>query len=104
MDDVAYGLERPHLETLRAGWAGLDDATLRGATSRWLTARDLSIAIVGRDGAALAAALAKGDPSPPSYDVAKPAAVVAEDRAIVKHPLGIAAADIRVVPLAELFR
>ncbi|MGH7284297.1 MAG: M16 family metallopeptidase, partial [Polyangiaceae bacterium] len=104
MDDVAYGLKKPYLETMRGGWAALDEGSLKAATDRWLTAKDISIAIVAKDGEALAAALEKGEPSPPSYDTPKPASVTSEDAAFQKYQLGIEAKNVRVVPVADMFK
>ena len=104
MDDVAYGLKKPYLETMRGGWAALDEASLKAATDRWLTSKDISIAIVAKDGEALAAALEKGDPSPPSYDTPKPVSVTNEDTAFEKYSLGIDAKNVRVVPVGAMFK
>lgn len=104
MDDVAYGAKKPYLDTMRGGWAALDEASLKAASDRWLTAKDISIAIVAKDGEALATALVKGDPSPPSYDAPKGAAVVGEDAAFQKYPLGIESKNVKVVPVADMFK
>ncbi|MEO8876765.1 MAG: insulinase family protein, partial [Polyangiaceae bacterium] len=103
MDDVAYGLKKPYLDTMRGGWSALDEASLKAATDRWLTAKDISIAIVAKDGEALAAALIKGDPSPVTYDTPKPPAVLKDDAEIQKFSLGIDAKNVRVTPVAEMF-
>jgi zinc protease len=104
MDDLAYGLKKPFVDTMRGGWAALDEAKLAAAVARWLAKSDLSIAIVSKDGAALASALVKGDPSVPVYDAPKPPEVVAADKDIGKLPLGLKAEDVRVVPVADLFK
>ena len=103
MDDLAYGLEKPYLETMRAGWAALDEAGLKAAAGRHLIRDGLFIAIVAKDGKALADALVKGSASPPTYDGPKPREVTDYDKRIEKLPLGIRAEDVRVVPVANLF-
>ncbi len=104
MDDVAYGLKKPYLDTMRGGWAALDEASLKAAANRWLSVKDLSIAIVGRDGAELAAALAKADPTPPTYDSPKPVTVTNEDALYERYAIGADAKDIKVVPVADIFK
>ena len=104
MDDVAYGQKRPYLDTMRSGWATLDPATLKAATDRWLTVKDISIAIVAKDGEALAASLVKGDPSPPIYDTPKPAAVTKDDIEVQKYAIGIDAKNVRVAAVADMFK
>ncbi len=104
LDDLAYGLGASYLDTMRGGWAHLDSAKLAAATRRWLTADDLTVAIVAKDGQALARALVKGDPSPPVYDAPKPKEVTDADQAIQKLPLGLRAEDVRVVPVGEMFK
>jgi zinc protease len=104
MDDLAYGLKKPYLDTMRSGWAALDEAKLGAAVAHWLAKSDLSIAIVSKDGAALASALVKGDPSVPTYDAPKPPEVLATDKEIGKLPLGLKPDDVRVVPVADLFK
>lgn len=103
MDDLAYGLDHPYLETMRAGWAALDPPGLKAAMDRHLANDTLFIAIVAKDGRSLADALVKGASSPPSYDGAKPREVTEYDKKIEKLPLGIGADDVRVVPVANIF-
>ncbi|MEO7112500.1 MAG: pitrilysin family protein [Polyangiaceae bacterium] len=104
MDDVAYGLKKPYLDTMRGGWSALDEASLKAATDRWLTVKDISIAIVAKDGEALAAALEKGDASPPTYDTPKPPSVLKDDAEIQKFSIGIDPKNVKVVPVADMFK
>jgi len=48
--------------------------------------------------------LASGAPTPITYKSEKPAAVVAEDAEIARFPLGIAAGNIRIVPVETVFQ
>lgn len=104
MDDLAYGTPKPYIDRLRAAWTALDEAKLKAAADRWLTADDVSIAIVAKDGAALAKALVAGAPTPPTYDAPKPPEVVAADKTIASYPLKLSAGDVRVVPVADAFK
>ncbi len=102
MDDATYGLKAPYIETVRRGWEALDEAKVR-AILKTLPVDDLQIAVVTRDGAAFAAALEKGDPSPVVYDSPKPDDVRAEDREIERFPIPLRHEDVRVVPVAAMF-
>jgi len=104
MDDVVAGLKAPYLDTIRKGFADLDDAKLNALIKAQLTTKDLQIAIVSKDAEALAAALVRGDASPPTYDGPKPPEVKAEDQDIEKLALPIKAEDVKVVPVGEMFK
>jgi zinc protease len=103
MDDAFYGLTTPYIETVRRGWDALDEAKVRAILAT-LPKTDLQIAIVTRDGAGLAAALEKGEASPVTYDAPKPDDVKSEDRAIETFPVPIRHEDVRVVPVADVFK
>jgi len=89
---------------VRTGWDALDEAKLAAFINERLTTKDLQIAIVAKDGEALAAALLRGEASPPTYDGPKPAEVKAEDQEIEKLPLPLKGEDVKVVPVAEMFK
>jgi len=77
---------------------------VRAATQRNLTAQDLWVAIIAPNAQELAQAIGSNAPSPITYDTPKPAAVMAEDEQIAVYPLPVRPDDVRVVPLAEVFR
>ena len=52
----------------------------------------------------LATAGTKGDPSPPIYDTPKPPAVTKDDADIQKFAMGIDAKNVRVAPVADMFK
>lgn len=104
IDALTAGIEGTMADRLRGQWASLDRTSLQDAARRNLTTQDVWIAIVAPDARALADALGHDAPSPITYDSPKPAEVVAEDREIATYPLHIRPEDIRVVPLAEVFR
>lgn len=104
LDDSAYGQSTPHIERLRAGWAALTSAKLKEVVARRFTGTDLTIVIVTKDGAALKAALVKGEKSPPTYDAPKPKEVTDEDRIIEALPLGLKDEDVTVLPIADVFK
>jgi zinc protease len=105
LDDLSYGLSAPYLQTMHAGFQALDDQKLGAALKRHLTAKDLAIVIVAHDGAALAASLAAGAPTKaPKYAAPKPASVTAADLEIVRYPLPVAPAHVKVVAASEIFK
>jgi zinc protease len=103
LDDATYKLATPFIERMRAAWSALDTKKLARVIKRELSTRDMTIAIVSKNGAALKKALVSGAKSPPTYDSPKPKAVTDEDQRIEATPLGLKDADVTVVPVAELF-
>jgi zinc protease len=103
IDDLFYGLDRPYLDGLLDAWPSLAVDDVRSAVGRALTSRDVKIAIVAPEGAALAEAIAADGPSPVEYDTPKSDDILAADAQIAAFPLGIPRGNIRVVPVAEVF-
>jgi zinc protease len=103
LDDVFYGLNESHLAKFRRM---MDEVTLEDVNAaikkHWQTAK-LRIAIVTKDAASLATALAADTPSPITYSSPKPERVLEEDRAIATYPLKIKPEAIRIVPVTDLF-
>jgi zinc protease len=105
IDDLTYGLSRPYLDTMHDAWQKLDEATLAAAAERHLQTSDMGVAIVAKDGAALAAALVAGTPpQPPRYDSPRPPEVTAADRDIVRFSVPVSVDNVRVVAASDLFR
>lgn len=88
----------------RAAAAALTPETVRAAVQRNLTAQDLWVAIIAPNAQELAQAIGSNAPSPITYDSPKPPEVLAEDREISTYALPVRPDDVRVVPLAEVFR
>jgi zinc protease len=104
LDDRFYGLERPWLETLRTRLGALKLEEVNAALRRHVDPARLRIAVATHGAAELAAELRRGDPSPMTYAVPKPPAVLAADEVIARFPLGLAGADdVKVVKVEELF-
>jgi zinc protease len=64
----------------------------------------MAIAIVTNDAAGLKKTLVAGKPTPPAYDAPKPKDVLDEDKIIERLSLGVEEKDVRIVPIAEMFR
>jgi zinc protease len=62
------------------------------------------IALVAPEAQELADKLVAGEPSPITYNVEKPTALLDEDELIEKHPLSVSRGRVNVLPLASLFR
>lgn len=104
IDDVIYGIEPPgHLERFRQMMDELTLADVNDAIARHLQHANLRIAIVTGDADGLAARLASGEPTPIEYATPKPPAILAEDREIERHPLGIDRARITTIPVERAF-
>lgn len=116
MDRLGYALDdrlySPHgvwdtsgnfLEKFRDKMETLTLADVNAAIKRHWQYENFQIVIVTRDAATLAKALAADTPSPITYRTPKPPAVLDEDRQISVYPLKISAANVRIVPVEELF-
>ncbi|MBN1237466.1 MAG: insulinase family protein [Gammaproteobacteria bacterium] len=104
VDDRFYGLtEEGHLERFSRILDELTVEDVNAAIRRHLQYRDLKIAIVTGEAAAVAEALAADAPSPIEYATPKPQSILEEDREIASHPLGIDAEDIEIVPVDRVF-
>jgi zinc protease len=103
IDDRFYGLEDAWLARLRRSWATLTAADVNRAVARHVDPGRLEIAVVTNDGAALRDAIASERPSPIAYQAPPSEAVLADDRSIVPYRIGVPAARITVVPVAETF-
>jgi zinc protease len=104
IDDQWGHLTTPYADRMRNAWSHLDREQAHAAARRYLTTQDLWVTIVAADARALADAIGRNAPSPITYDSPKPAEVLAEDREIQAFPLAVRPEDVRVVPLADVFR
>jgi zinc protease len=104
VDDRFYGLDESHLARFRRTIAELTLDEVNAALKAHLDPAHMAFAFVTANGAKLAEALASEAPSPIDYGgVPKPDSVLAEDREIERYPLAIPAANIRIVPVTEVF-
>jgi zinc protease len=83
--------------------SGIDVDDVNAAIARHLSARDLSVVIIAKDAAGLKQALVSDAFSPITYDGEKPRPLLDEDRVIGALKLNIAAARVRITPVAEVF-
>ncbi len=105
LDDALLGFEPGSwARRTRDAWAALTADSLRAAVQRHLTAQDVWVAIIAPNAQELAQAIGSNAPSPITYESPKPPEVMAEDREIATYALPVRAEDVRVIPLAEVFR
>jgi zinc protease len=73
------------------------------AIRKHLSATDLSVVIITKDGKGLKDKLASDEASTIKYDAEKPAALLEEDKVIGSRKLGIKSENIRIIPVDEVF-
>ena len=103
LDDKTYKLSTPFIERVRAAFSQLDSKKLAEVVKRDLSTKDMTIAIVAKDAAALKKLLVSGAKTPPTYDAPKPKEITDEDKVIEAEPLGLKDEDVKIVPIADLF-
>jgi len=102
LDSDWYGIGE-FTDFMRKGLQGLTLEQVNAAIRKHLTARDLSVVYITKDAAGLKQALVSDAPSPIRYDGEKPADLLAEDKVLGSLKLNIAAGNVRVTPIADVF-
>jgi zinc protease len=105
VDDRYFGVPAPgNLALLQQMMDSITLEECNAAIRKHISTDNLHIACVTEHAEELKAALVSGEPSPMDYgDVQKPAELLAEDKLIESWPLKLAAADVTVVPVEEMF-
>lgn len=107
LDDRFYGIadDGGHLERLRKRLDTLTVDEVNAAVRKHLSYENLKFAVVTGDAEGLARALVADAPSPMDYKgVSKPDTILAQDAVIAAFPLKVAADDVRIVPVDEVFQ
>lgn len=104
IDDRFYGIKGSHLELFRSMMDKLTLADVNAAIKKQWQFGTMQIAVVTKDAAAFRDALVADAPSPITYKTPKSEKVMEEDKAIIAFPVRVAAENIRVVPVTELFK
>lgn len=106
VDDRFFGLPAPgNLAMFRKAMDELTLADVNAAVKKYFQAKNLVIAMVTADADALKAALVSGQPSPINYgEIKKSKQILAEDKQIEKHPLGIRAEDVTIIGVEQVFQ
>jgi len=102
LDSRWYGIGE-FTDYMRTRLRALTIDQVNAAIRRHLTSKNLSVVIITKDAAGLKQALVSDAPSAIKYDGEKPKELLEEDRVIGALKLNIAAGDIRITPVAEVF-
>lgn len=104
IDDRFYGIAEPgHLQRFGEEIRQLTREEVNAAIRRHLQLDDVAIAIVTGSADTLRETLIADTPTPITYPTPKPDEVMAEDVEIARVPLSVAAEDVHVVPVEEIF-
>jgi len=105
VDDRFYGIDgEGHLERFRRMMDELTLADVNAAIQRHLQYENMKIAIVTGEAERLKEAIVADAPSPMEYGSPKPQAILDEDRAISEFPLNVAAEDVFVISVDDIFQ
>jgi len=102
LDSRWYGIPE-FTSYMREGLQKLTLDQVNGAIKRHLQARNLSVVMITDDAEGLKKALVSDAFSPVKYDGQKPKELLDEDKAIGAMKLNIAAANITITPVDEVF-
>ena len=103
IDSIWYAVPN-YVEMVKNAMAKITrDDVNRAIKSRLRTNRVVIVA-VSKDGEALKKLLAGDEPSPMTYNSPKPDAITEVDKIVEKWPLHLSEADIKVVPVNEIFQ
>jgi zinc protease len=103
IDSLYYGIPS-YNDYLKSQLAKLTLADVNRVIKQYVRTDRLVIAAVTRNGEDLKRQLDSEDPSPMTYNSPKPKEITDEDNLVVKWPLGLKAADIKVIPVSEVFQ
>lgn len=102
LDDHFYGTSK-WLTSYREGLAQLTADDVNAALRRHLVPAPIYIAIVAPDGEAMKNMIVNAAPTKKKYPAKKPDAVLKEDEIISTFDLGIDEANVRIVPVGQMF-
>ncbi|MGE5597671.1 MAG: M16 family metallopeptidase [Hyphomicrobiales bacterium] len=102
LDSRWYGIG-DFAETMRAELATLTAARVNEVVRRYLSAENLSVVMVTKDGEALREQLLSGEPTTIVYDAPKPPEITEEDAVAGARQLNIRPEAVRITPVEEVF-
>ena len=103
LDDNYYGIDGDHWKKFRSL---LDEITLEEvntALKKYFDYKNVKAVFITADAEGLKETLVNNTPSPISYDSPKPEAILLEDKEIQSYPLQIAAENVKIVPVDDMF-
>jgi zinc protease len=102
IDSAAYGVG-DYVQTLRAGLARLTLEDVNRAIKRHLRSDRLQMVVVTEDAEGFRDAVTGAGPNAAVYQAAPAADVLEEDKVIERFPTGLAAGDVKIVDVADVF-
>jgi zinc protease len=103
LDDRFYGIDGGHWETYAKMIDELTREEVNAALSKHLTVDNIKAVFITDDADGLKDALVGNVPSPITYESDKPAEIYEEDEKISTYPLSIAAENVTIVQLDDVF-
>jgi len=103
MDSEFYGMNDDYIGRIEKELMKLTVDDVNKAIKKYISAKNLKVAIVTNDAASLKEALVSNAPSPIKYQSPVPEKILEEDKRIATLSLGINAARTRIVPVNQLF-
>lgn len=104
VDDAFFGLPDPgYLASIRPGLDKLTPESVKAAIDRNLQADNMWVVIVTSDAEALRAKLLSGEATYIRYTAKQPQELLDQDETIATFPIPVTAADITIMPIAEVF-
>ncbi|MBN2013532.1 insulinase family protein [candidate division KSB1 bacterium] len=102
LDDEFYGIP-DHLAMFAKMFDTLTLEDVNSAIKKHLQFKNMKIAMITRNAAVLKDALIANSPSPKSYQVEKPQAILDEDKIIQNYKLDIGDDDVTIIPADQMF-
>lgn len=103
IDDRFYGLDESHLQRFAKALDTMTLEQVNAAIHKHIDPRNLQIVIVTGEAVQLREAIVADQPATISYPSPKPDDVLAQDKLIGAHQLGITAEHVTVIPVDEMF-
>jgi zinc protease len=103
VDDRFYDLRPGYLEAIRPSIAALTLEDVNAAIKRHLQYDDMYVVFITADAEGLKQKLLSGAPTPITYAGGNPAEHLAEDEAIANFPIPVAAENITIIGINEVF-
>jgi len=103
MDSEFYGMNDDYIQRIDRELKTLKVEDVNKAIKKYLSAKNLKVAIVTGDAKTVNEAMLSNAPSPIKYQSPVSEKILEEDKAISTLPLGINPARTRIVPVNQLF-
>ncbi len=103
MDSEFYGMNDDYIQRIDRELKALKVEDVNKAVRKYLSAKNLKVAIVTGDAKTVNDAMLSNAPSPIKYQSPVSEKILEEDKAISTFPLGINASRTRIVPVNQLF-